>query len=117
MRYNKKTKIQKKQKKKRKKKKRKKTHNTHTKEYQKKELFNQFFLFLVGVRISFFDNLPKKRAPKKHHKNRGFSKVFGKQMCVTKRPFLDQKNPKPEIPIIFFFAFFFSFNNKKHKNC
>ena len=27
-----------------------------------------------------------------------------------------QKNPNPEIPIIIFGAFFFSVNNKKHKN-
>ena len=40
---------------------------------------------------------------------------FEKQMWVTKRPFLDRKSPKPEIPVIVFFAFFFSFNNKKHK--
>ena len=77
-----------------------------------------FLLFLVGVQnFPFLTTWPKKRAPKKHYKNRGFSNpFFEKQICVTKRPFLDQKNPKPEIPVIIFFAFFFSFNNKKHKN-
>ena len=34
-------------------------------------------------------------------------------MCVTKRPFLDQENLKPEIPVIIFGGFFFSFNYKE----
>ena len=33
---------------------------------------------------------PKKRAPKKHYKNRGYSKpIFEKQIAVTKQPFLE----------------------------
>ena len=53
-----------------------------------------FLLFWVGVQnFPFLTTWPKKRAPKKHYKNRGFSKLFfGKHICVTKRPFLDQKN-------------------------
>ena len=53
-----------------------------------------FLLFWVGVQnFPFLTTWPKKRAPKKHYKNRGFSKpFFGKHICVTKRPFLDQKN-------------------------
>ena len=53
-----------------------------------------FLLFWVGVQnFPFLTTWPKKRAPKKHYKNRGFSKLFfGKHICITKRPFLDQKN-------------------------
>ena len=75
----------------------------------KKELFSyqSNFLFLVGVQnFPFLTTWPKKRAPKKHYKNRGFSNpFFGKQFWVTKRPFLDQKNPNPEIPVIIFLPF------------
>ena len=28
------------------------------------------------------------------------------KLCVTKRPFLDQKNPNPEIPVIIFLGLF-----------
>ena len=86
----------------------------------KNELFSYqsiFLIFLVGVQnFPFLTTWPRKRAPPKHYKNRGFSKpIFEKQMCVTKRPFLDKKNPNSEIPVIIF-CLFFSFNNKKHKN-
>ena len=48
---------------------------------------------------------PKKRAPKKHYKNRGSAKHFLNQ------------NPNSEIPDIIFFASFFSCNNKKPQKC
>ena len=42
----------------------------------------------------------------KKARNRGFSKAFfEKQICVTKRPFLDNKEPNPEIPVIIFLPF------------
>ena len=96
-----------KNKKRKKKKKQKKTKKKH--KNTKKELFSyqsMFYLFWWVSKISFLTPWPKKRAPKKHYKNRGFSKViFWKQMCVTKRPFLDKKSPNPEIPVIIFVAF------------
>ena len=51
--------------------------------------------FLGGIpKIALFDNLAQKARTPKHYKNRGFSTpIFEKQLCVTKRPFLDQKNP------------------------
>ena len=88
----------------------------------KKELFSYqsifSFIFWCVSKISLFlTTWPKKRAPKRHYKNRGFGNpFFGKQFCVTKRPCLDKKT-NPEIPVIIFLGlFFFSFNNKKHKN-
>ena len=66
------------------------------------------FSFVFGgcPKFPFFDNLAKKRAPKKHYKNRGFCKAFlEKQICVAKRPFLDKKIPNPEISVIIFLPF------------
>ena len=88
------------------------------KHISKNELFSyqSIFSFLVGVQnFPFLTTWPKKRAPKKHYKNGGFSNpFFGEQFCVTKRPCLDKKSQiqKFQLP---FFAFFFSCNNKKHK--
>ena len=100
------------------KKNKKKKNNQKTQKYQKMSfsaISQIFLLFLVGVqKIPFLKTWPK---PKKHNRNRGFSKsFFEKQICVTKRPFLDKRIPNPEISVIIFFAFFFSFNNKKHKH-
>ena len=51
-----------------------------------------FFFWVVFQNFPFLTPWPRKRAPKKHYKNRGLRAfLFGKQMCVTKRPFLDQK--------------------------
>ena len=81
-------------------------------------VISQIFPFFWWVsKISFFDNLAKKRAPQKHYKNRGFSNPFsGNQFWVTKRPFLDKKTQIQKFQLSFFFAFFFSNNNKKHNN-
>ena len=63
----------------------------------------------------FLTTWPKKRAPKKHYKNRGFSNPFcGKQFWVTKRPFLDKKKPNPEIPVIICFLPFSSLATTKN---
>ena len=76
-----------------------------------------FFFFLVGVQIfPFLTTWPKKRAPKKHYKNRGFSNpFFGKQSCVTKRPFFGQKNKSRDSSYRFFFclSLLFQQNNTK----
>ena len=79
-----------------------------------------FPLFWVGVQnFPFLTTWPKKRAPKKHYKNRGFSQLFfGKHICVTKRPFLDQKNLHSQIPIIIFFCLFSSLSTTENtKKC
>ena len=57
--------------------------NKKTQKCQKKSfsVISQIFLFLVGVQnFPFLTTWPKKRAPKNHYKNRGFSNpFFGKQ--------------------------------------
>ena len=67
----------------------------------------QFFIFLVGVQsFPLLTTWPKKRAPKKQYKNRGFSKAFfEKQMCFTKRPFLGKKQIQ-KFQLSFLFCFF-----------
>ena len=106
-----KNKKQKKQTKKQKKKEKVKEHKN-----TKKELFSyqsKFSFFWGGVqKLPFLTTWPRKRAPPKHYKNRGFSLFFEKKLCVTKRPFLDPKNPNPEIPVIIFLPSF-SFNSQK----
>ena len=97
-----------------KKNKRKKKH----KKYQRKtfSVISQIFPFLVGVQ--FFWHLgPKKCAPQKHYKQRGFSTDVWKQMCLTKRPCLGQKHPKPEIPVTIFFVFSSLSTPKNTKMC
>ena len=57
-----------------------------------------------------------KRA-KRHYKNRGFSKDFLKNRCASRNGhFWKKKKTKIQNSSYHFFAFFFSFNNKKHKN-
>ena len=83
------------QKKKNKKKKQKKTRKNQKYSKMSFSVISENFLFFwLGVQnFPFFTTWPKKRAHKKHYKNRGFRPpFFGKQLCVTKRPFLDQKN-------------------------
>ena len=80
-------------------------------------IISENVLFLGGCpKIAVLTTWPRKRAPKKHNKNRGFSKAFlEKQLCVTKRPLLDKKTQIQKIRLSFvFFSFFFSGNNKTH---
>ena len=85
-------------------------------------IISHLFLFLlVSVQNFFFiENLAQKAhsPPKKNSiKSRGFNKAFfEKQLCVTKRPFLDQK-PNSEIPVITFWAYSFLFQEQKTKLC
>ena len=82
-----------------KKKKKKNLKNTQKWAFQLSAMF-----FGWGSKIPFFDNLAKKARTQKTQQKWGFQQsVFEKQMRVTKRPFLDSKNPKPEIPVIMFF--------------
>ena len=89
----------------------KRTRKPNNTKIPKKELFNyqSIFSFVFGgcPKFSFLDNLAKKARTQKHYKNRGFSKAFfEKQICVTKRPFLDKKIPSSEIPVIILFCLF-----------
>ena len=102
-------------KKKKQKKRKKKKHKI-----PKNELFSyqsNFSFFLVGVQnFPFLTTWPKKRAPKKHYKNRGFSKAFfEKQICVTKRPFLDKKTQIQKFQLSFFCLFLLFATTKNTK--
>ena len=103
------------------KKKNKKTKNklnkTKKQKISKTELFSyqsKISYFLVGVqKFPFLTTWPRKCAPPKHYKNWGFSTpIFEKQLCVTKRPFLDKKTKFINCSYIFF-AFFFLFQQQK----
>ena len=76
-----------------------------------------FFVFGGCPKFPFFDNLAKKRAPKKHYKNRGLSKAFfEKQICVTKRQFLDKKSQIQLFQLSFFLPIFFLFQQQNKKS-
>ena len=103
------------------KKKKKKKKNKKNQKILKNELFSyqsKFSSFLGGCpKFPFFNNLAQKARTLKHYKNRCFSKLFfEKNICVTKRPFLDQKNLNSEIPVIVFFACFLLFQQQKTPN-
>ena len=113
-----KKKQNKKQHKKNKKKEKPRKKKKKTQKYQKKSfsvISQNFLFFWQGIqKLPFFDTLAQKTRTQKHYKNRGFSLFFfGKKLCVTKRPFLDKKNPNSEIPVIIFFLAFFLFQKQK----
>ena len=100
-----------------KKNKKKKTNKKNSKNTQKLafQLSVKFFFFWVAFQnFPFLTPWPRKCAPKKHYKNRGFRAFFfGKQMCVTKRPFLNQKTKIHKFQLSFFFAYFLLFQQQK----
>ena len=78
------------------------------------QLSVKLFLFWVAFQnVPFFDTLAQKAHPPKHYKNRGFRAFFGKQMCVTKRPFLDQKTKIHKFQLSFLFAYFLLLQQQK----
>ena len=102
---NKKTKKQKKnkQKKQKKKEKVKKHKNTPKIAFQ---LFSQNFFFGGVSKNCLFWQLGPENAHPQNTIKIGFQPIFffEKKLCVTKRPFLDKKNPNPEISVIIFFC-------------
>ena len=90
-----------------------------TQKHLENELFSYQSIVLVGVHQNFpiFDILAQKaRTQKKHYKNWGFSKAcFAKQMCVTKRPSLDQKTKKQKFQLSLFGAYSFLFQQENTK--
>ena len=105
-----------------------KTKENKKKKKQKTQKYPQKIGFQLSVKIFFFGGggvqklpflttWPRKRAPKKHYKNRGFSKAFlEKQLCVTKRPLLDKKTQIQKFQLSFFFCLFLLFQQQKHQN-
>ena len=81
--------------------------NKKNKKYQKMSfsvISQKFIVFCwVSKKSLFLTTWPRKRAPPKHYKNRGFSTpILGKQFCVTKRPFLDKKTQIHKFQLSFF---------------
>ena len=118
---NKKNKTKKNTKKNQKKTKTKKEKVKNTK-IPKKELFSYQSKFSFFDRVSknclFLTPWPRKRAPQKHYKNRGFSLFFfGKEVMRHETAIFGQKKPKfINSSYHFYSCLFFSFKNKKHKN-
>ena len=108
---NKKTKNTKKNKKKNKKR------NTH--KNTKKELFSYqsiFSLFFGGCpKFPFLTPWPKKRAPKKHYKNRCFSKFFLKSSCASRNGQFWTKKTQTRNSSYHCFCLFLHFQQQKHK--
>ena len=97
-------------------KRKKKTQKQKQKKQREKRAFQLsvkfFFCFWWASKISLFLTAwPKKRAPKKHYKTRGFSKAFfEKQICVTKWPYLDKNSQIQKFQLSFLLPILFSFN-------
>ena len=102
--------------KKQKKKKQKKTSKIPKKSFS---IISQIFLCWWVSKFSLFlTNWPKKRAPKKHYKNRGFGKAFLKNRYASRNGhfcIFGPKNPKPEIPVYYFFCLFLFQQQKPQK--
>ena len=88
-----------------------------TQKYQRKKSFSiigHFFFFGGCPKFPFFWQLGKKARTQKHYKI-GVSENI-KNSSESRNGHFGQKKPNPEIPVIIFFAFSFSFNNNKtHK--
>ena len=91
----------------------KKTNNPPQK--KTKISYQSFFSFFGGCsKFPFFDHLAQKARTKKKNKNRCFSKAFfEKQMCITKRPFLDKKTQTQKFQLSFFCCFFLLLQQQK----
>ena len=106
--------------KKTKKQKTKKTNKKHTKKLKNtktpKKIFSVISQFFRGgvQKLPVLTTWPRKRAPPKHYKNMGFQPFFWKKLCVTKRPFLDQKKPKSINSSYHCFFAFFSLQQEKN---
>ena len=77
------------------------------------QLSINFFFFGGCPKCPFLTTWPKKRPTTKHYKSWVFSKAFfEKQMCVTKRLFLDKKQ-NLKVQLSFLLPILFSFNKRK----
>ena len=72
-----------------------KVKNTQIPKKRAFQLSVKIFCFFdrVSKNCLFLTPWPRKRAPKNTIKVGVSAYFFGKKLCVTKRPFLDQKNP------------------------
>ena len=75
------------------------------------------FFWVAFQNFPFLTPWPRKRAPKKHYKNRGFRAFFLESRCASRNGHFWTKKPKIyKFQLSFFLPIFFSFKNKKHKN-
>ena len=73
-----------------------------------------FLFWVVFQSFPFLTPWPRKRAPKKHYKNRGFRAFFLESRCASRNGHCWTKKPKfTNFSYHFFLPIFFSFNNKK----
>ena len=110
-----KQKTKQKNKKKEKKKPKKKTAKTPKNCFS---VISQIFPFLGGFsKFPFFDTLaqwPRKRAPNKHYKTRGFRAFFLESRCASRNGHFWTKKPKIyKFQLSFFFAYFLLFQKQK----
>ena len=76
------------------------------------QLSINFFCFGGWPKFPLFDNLAKKRAPKKHYENRGFSKAFFENRYASRSGhFWIKKTQIPKFQLSFLVVFF-SFSTK-----
>ena len=82
------------------------------------QLSVKLFLFLAGFStFPFLTPWPKKRAPKKHDKNRGFRHFFLKSRCASRKGhFWDQKTKIDKFQLSFFCLFSSLSTTKIQKN-
>ena len=88
-----------------------------TQKIPKKEFFSyqsNFFFGAVSKNCLLWQLGPENAHPQNTIKIGVSAYFLEKKICVTKRPFLDQKNPNPEIPVIFLFFAFFLFQQQKN---
>ena len=104
-------------------KKKKKTKKQKNKKYSKMSfsvISENFLLFWVGVQnFPFLTTWPQKARTLKHNKNRGFQAPFLENRCASRNGhFWTKKTKIHKFQLSFLFVpVFFSFNNRKHKNC
>ena len=114
-----KTKTTKQKKNKKRTKKKKKTRKN--KKYSKMSfsvISQNFLLFWVGVQnFPFLTTWPKKRAPKKHYKNRGFRPPFLENRCASRNGHFWTKKPKIYKFQLFFCLFSSLSTTKNTKIC
>ena len=95
-----------------------KKHNNKKNQKHPKKSFSVISQNLhFSVKKNLFDNLAQNARTPKYYKI-GFqkkNKLYGKQICVTKRPFWEPKKPKSRNSSYLFLALFLLFQQQKHQ--
>ena len=99
---------------------RKKEKSRKTKKYSKMSfsVISQNFLFLGGCpKFPFLTTWPKKRAPPKHYKTRGFSKPFLKKTYASRNGHFRTKTTQIQQFQLSFVCLFSSLSTTKTQKC